>query len=310
MNVPPHELLRHAAPESPIRLFLLHGEDQSASAALARQLEAAFGPDSERVDLRGDSVRDQPSTLADEAASISLFGGARHVRVFPAGDEIAQAVATLLEAPVAGNPVIAIAGPLGKASKLLDAAAGHALAACCHNMPLKGERLVEEAVRLAGQEGVRMPRDIAASLADLCGGDRGILAREIEKLALYLDASPQSPKEASHQAIEAVGAESLSHSWPRLADLVFAGRPGEAAAELAVLDELGIADIPRLRSLAQRVMQLVEGGGRSHHSPPWLARAAERLLEAERTIKRPKSPGPVVADAEALALARAAAQSR
>ena len=102
-----------------IRFFLLHGPDDSGSRALARALGAAMGAETERVDLSGADLKGDPARLADEAASISMFGDRRWILVEPAGDEAAAALEALLEAPAAGNPVAVVAGALRPASKLL-----------------------------------------------------------------------------------------------------------------------------------------------------------------------------------------------
>ncbi len=69
------------APNPATRLYLLHGPDESGAAELAARLARALGPDAERVDLDMKALREQPGRLADEAASMSLFGGARYIRV-------------------------------------------------------------------------------------------------------------------------------------------------------------------------------------------------------------------------------------
>ena len=76
--------------------FLLHGPDQSGSRALARRIAAAMGAEAERIELSGAELRADPARLADEAASISLFGGARYILVEPAG--LGQALADDLQA--------------------------------------------------------------------------------------------------------------------------------------------------------------------------------------------------------------------
>src|SRR3546814_5614074 len=98
------------APSADILLFLLHGPDDAGSQALTKRLERAMGPDAERIDLDGAALKIDPARLADEAASISLFGGARWIRVTLAGDEALPAIEGLLQAAQAGNPVIAIGG--------------------------------------------------------------------------------------------------------------------------------------------------------------------------------------------------------
>src|SRR3546814_20909617 len=84
-----------------------------------------MGPDAERIDLDGAALKIDPARLADEAASISLFGGARWIRVTLAGDEALPAIEGLLQAAPAGHPVIAIGGTLKTSSKILKLALDH-----------------------------------------------------------------------------------------------------------------------------------------------------------------------------------------
>src|SRR3546814_1879050 len=79
-------------------MFLLHGPNVAGSQALTKRLERAMGPDAERIDLDGAALKIDPARLADEAASISLFGGARWIRVTLAGDEALPAIEGLLQA--------------------------------------------------------------------------------------------------------------------------------------------------------------------------------------------------------------------
>jgi len=66
---------------SDIRLYLLHGPDEAGARDIATRLARAMGPDAERVDLEPALLKSSPGRLADEAASLSLFGTARHIRI-------------------------------------------------------------------------------------------------------------------------------------------------------------------------------------------------------------------------------------
>ena len=65
------------------------------------------------------------------------------------------------------------------------------------------------------------------------GNDQAIVAQELQKLALYVDASPQSPKELDHEALDAVGADLHEGDVARLADLALSGELSRLADELA-----------------------------------------------------------------------------
>lgn len=108
-----------------IRFYLLYGPDEAGSQSLAKRLERAMGPQAERVDLDGATLKDDPARLADEAASFSMFGDKRWIRVSGMGEESVPALTALLEAEAAGNPVIAVAGALKATSKLVKLALEH-----------------------------------------------------------------------------------------------------------------------------------------------------------------------------------------
>ena len=193
------------AANGPVRFFLLYGPDEAGSAALARRLERAMGQEAERIDLDGSTLKADPARLVDEAASISLFGGRLWIRIQPAGDEIASAVASLLDADVAGNPVVALAGALKPSSPLVKLALDHKLALAHPSYVPDARDAAQIAETLAREAGLRLPRDLGRTLTISCSNDRSIMAQEIEKLALYLDAAPDRPAEASAVALDALG---------------------------------------------------------------------------------------------------------
>ena len=76
---------------------------------------------------------------------------------------------------------------------------------------------------------------MAARLAEACGNDQAIVAQELQKLALYVGAAPETPRELEHDAIDAVGADNAEGDFLRLADLALTGELDELAGELARL---------------------------------------------------------------------------
>jgi DNA polymerase-3 subunit delta len=83
----------------------------------------------------------------------------------------------------------------------------------------------------------------------------------LQKLALYIDASPQSPKELDHDAIDAVGADLPEGEVLHLADLALAGRVGDLAVELSNLPA-GAESIPVVRAVQRRLLQLAPARAR------------------------------------------------
>ena len=80
--------------------------------------------------------------------------------------------------------------------------------------------------------------------------------QELDKLALYVGASPQAPKELDHDAVDAVGAEMAGGDFLRLADLALGGRMDELLEELSRLPAGGSEAIPAVRSLQRRLLML------------------------------------------------------
>ena len=241
-------------PAESIRLYLFYGPDESQSRGHAERLLANLA--AERFAIAGAAVKADPALLADEAGAMSLFGGKRAIWVEPAGEEIAVGVEALLASPAGESAVIAIAGALRKTSALLKMAEASREALTYASYPLEGGDAEQMIVALGRTEGLRVERSVAARLAEACGNDRGIAAQELAKLATYLNATPNSPKDLHHDAVDAVGADLAEADLMRLADFALAGDVAGLAAELARQPQGGDA-ITVLRSLQRRLITVV-----------------------------------------------------
>lgn len=299
-------------PPADIRLYLLFGPDEAGALALAERLPRALGPEAERVDLDGATLRGDPARLADEAASLSLFGTARHIRVAPAGDESLAAVTALLEAERVGNPVVMIAPALKATSKVAKLALDSPLALALACYVPGADQLEGIAGEMAREQGLRLGAGVARRLAQAGGGDRAVMAREIEKLALYLDAAPERPAECDQEALDAVGADLGEAETGDVIEALVAAKPAALGEALQRLDEAGVSPIPWLRALARRLANLAEmkgeviaggdvagvmkrhrvffkeeaatGAALRRWSPQALARALTIVREAERAV--------------------------
>jgi DNA polymerase III subunit delta len=328
------------SPPDNIRLYLLYGPDEAGSRAQAKRLERAMGPGAERVDLDGATLKGDPARLADEAASTSLFGDKRHIRLTLSSDEAMAAIEALLEAPAAGNPVVVIAGALKPTSALLKRALADAAVMACANYPLEGENADKLAIAIASGLGVRLSPDVARAIVGAAAGDRAVMSQELEKLALYLDAAPERPTEGNMAAFDAISAGNGEGELSRLIDAVMDGQPALAAREMAVLEEEGVDGIALIRAMNKRVQlitrfaaevasgqsveNVMERAGKSlfwkdkmpvqrqlkRWAPARLATAADRLLAAERAIKAAGSAGTIFAASELITLARVAQRRR
>lgn len=324
------------APRPAIRLYLLHGPDEAGAAALAALLARAMGPGAERVDLDGATLKGDSARLADEAAAMSLFGDARHIRVTGVGEESLPALTALLQAERAGNPVVAIAPGVKSTAKIVKLALDSpaALAFACY--PPTGQDAERLAATLAGEQGLRLAPGVAPRLVEACGGDRAVLTREIEKLALFLDAAPDRPHELDHAALDAIGADLGEAETAGVVDALIDGRPEALGEELARLTQAGVSPIPWLRQIARRLIALsdmridmargepVDAVMKRHRvffreeaatahalrrwTPAMLASALDRVRAAERAVMAPGNAGGVLADEAMLGLARALAR--
>jgi DNA polymerase-3 subunit delta len=319
-----------------IRLYLLHGPDEAGAQEIAARLGRTMGPDAERVDLEPSYLKSNPGRLADEAASMSLFGTARHIRISGAGEECLEAFTLLLDAERAGYPVVAIAPSLKSTARVVKLALGapRAMSFACY-LPEGGDA-EKLAIAIAREQGLRTTGDSAARLASASGGDRAVMTRELEKLALYLDAAPERPRELDDAALDAVGADLGDAEMARAIEAAIDGRPDAVADELARLGEAGVSPIPVLRQLVRRLMTLAElraeidGGanpgqviervffreraatGRALRlwSAPKINDAIDRARQAERAIMASATAGNVLADSALVTVARMAARQR
>jgi DNA polymerase III subunit delta len=319
-----------------IRLFLLHGPDEAGAQELFERLARKMGPDAERIDLEPGTLRGDPGRLADEAASLSLFGGARYIRISGAGEECLNAATLLLDAETAGNPVVMIGPALRGTARLVKLAQGasRAMAYACY---VPDAREAAEIASLLGRErGLRLSSNAAQSIAAATAGDRSLIARELEKLALYLDASPEQPRDADGEAYEAIGAALGETEMSRAIDAAIDGRADLLGRELARLEEEGISPIPLLRQLVKRLMALADmqaeiaNGARAADlvervffreraatsralrawRPAALVAAIDRARSAERGVMASGTAGNILAQSAMLAVARMAARQQ
>lgn len=240
-------------PDPKVRFYLFHGPDEAQSSALGDRLVTALK--AAKHNVASGSLRVDPALLADEAGAIDMFGGAKVIWLQPAGEEIVAAVEALMDAPAAESPVVAIAGRLGKSSGLLKLAESHPLALSHISYELDArdaERLVAE---LARAEGLRPQSGVAARIAEGCANDRRMISQELAKLALYADASRDSPKDLGSDALDAIGAD-MGGDFLGIADLALAGDLRSLGEAMSRMDSSGKEAIPIIRSLQRRLLML------------------------------------------------------
>ncbi len=242
------------------RLFFFCGPDEAGASRAADGLVATLPDAGERVELAGGDLRADPARLGDEARSTSLFGGARHIVARVQGEEALEALRALVETQDAGGgeccPVIVIAtGATDKSrtARLLEKRKD-ALVAMFWPADL---RSVTAEVRTMGEAvGLRMADDLAQRLAAGARLDVRLARSEIEKLALYLDASAQSPRNVSPEDLDAIATVSEDSAIQPIVSAALSGDVGRLPRELARMRELSLNAVGIALALERRIAQL------------------------------------------------------
>ena len=292
------------------------GPDEAGASMAANELAAMLPDPGERIEFTGAELRADPARLGDEARSTSLFGDARHIWVRASGEDALGALETLIATADAGAgaacPVIVVAtGATDKSrtAKLLEKRKDAAVAM----FYAPDLAAVTQAVRAMGDAaGVHLGGELAERTARAANLDVRLAQSEIDKLALYLDASPQAPRRADAAAIDAIGAPCEDDGFAPLVDAVLGGDAARLGPELHRMRELSLNPVGTLLAFERRAALLAKIAARgaarapspddlkrlgvfwkdipavSHQAAIWrgarLARLADRLVDLHRRL--------------------------
>lgn len=243
-------------------LFFFCGPDEAGASAAAEKVVAALPDPGERIELSGADLKRDPAFLGDEARSGSLFGDTRHIYVRATGDEAHDALKTLIETGEAGSgdaaPVIVVATSAtdkSRTAKLLENRAD-ALVGMFYAPDLMN---VAGSVRvMADAAGLRLGGDLAERIARAAGLDVRLAQSEVDKLALYVGADPQSPTSASVEDYAQIGASTEEDGFQPLVNAVLGGETGKLSRELHRMRELGLNPVGLLLAIERRATQLAQ----------------------------------------------------
>lgn len=202
--------------------------------------------------LSGDMVRQDPARLADEAASISLFGGKRVIRVREAGDALTKTLEFVLDRPGGDALIVIEAGDLGRGSslrKLAEAAANAAAIVCYADGPRELAGLIRDSL---GQSRIQVTDEAIAYLVGNLGENRLVTRQEIDKLTLLAGPGGRIGLE---EAIASVGNSSLLAIEDVIYDLL-EGNAGAVEAALSRLFLEGESAVGILRSALRHAQRL------------------------------------------------------
>ncbi len=318
------------------RVVLLHGSDAGLireRATLLTRLVAGSVDDPFRV---VDLPRDRAGDLGSEMAASSLTGGRRVIRLRDATDQATEPVKRLLLAPGPGFAVIE-AGELPARSKLRTLLEGvpDAVTIACY--PADGRSRADAIRALLEENDISAEPDALTWLGANLGGDRALMRREIEKLAIAIGGTGAADLAAVRESVGDLAGLSLD-------DALFAASSGDVVGTDRALDRAaaeGAAAVQIVRAAASHFQRLhlaslaVARGispsdavkasrppifyqrvqSFTHAVSCWpadtIARALASLGEAERLCKRSGVPADLVARNAVVGLAlRGAALAR
>ena len=236
------------------------------------------------ADLSADLLKKDPARLADEAASISMFGGRRVVRVRDAVDGLADLFDGFLAAHKGDTLVVVEAGDLTKASalrKLFEAAKTAGAVECSDDRPEDAAKLIKETL---AEFGWKIEPEALAYLSEALSLDRRLLRSELEKLTLYLGLGQPSSTVTRAQAQNLIG-DSGSVEADEIADAVVAGDLRALDLLIAKAADAGISwtgVVGAALRLFQRLAAFSESGGGGFSSSPYGQRLAAQLRNWDR----------------------------
>ncbi len=263
------------------KIFLFCGPDEAAAADAAHTIAGLLENPGERVDLAGGDLRRDPVLLGDEARSNSLFGDSRHIVVRCAGDESHDAVANLLSGEAEPCPVLIVATGATDKSRTAKLLADRPDALVAMFYPPDLRSLAATIRERAGKEGVKLNDEMATRIASAAGLDIRLALSEVTKLALYLDAAPERPREATPAALDAIGAVHEDDGFAALVDVVLGGRVDRLAGELRRMREGQLNPVGVLLAFERRAAQLAQLAAKLGPRGDVSA-----LLEAEKGARR------------------------
>jgi DNA polymerase-3 subunit delta len=264
-----------------LRVFFFCGPDEAGAQEAAGQVIALLDPAGERVEMAGADLRRDPVRLGDEARSTSLFGDKRYIYVRANGDEAAEAVEILLSGEAEPCPVLIVATGATDKSKTFKLLADRKDGLATMFWPPDVKSVAGTVRTICDQKGVRIDGALAERIARAAGLDLRIARSEIEKIALYLDASAETPRSADAAVLDAIGASTEEEGFMPLVNAVLGGEAGKLQGELARMRELSLNPVGVLLAVERRVAQLAALAAKLGPSGD-----VRSLIEVEKSARR------------------------
>lgn len=232
-----HEVDSYLARPLAHRIVLLYGPDRglvserakSAAAATKIPLDDAFSV----IKLDVAAIQSDPARLADEALTVSMFGGERLVWIKDAGNEknLVDSLKTLAADPPSAATILIEADDLKPSSglRLLAENSNAAIALPCYADDARSlDALIDRTMAAAG---LNISLDARMLLKSCLGGDRLATLSELEKLILYC----RGQKRIETADVEAAIGDVSSTGADELVDAMLAGNVNQLDAAFAAM---------------------------------------------------------------------------
>ena len=212
-------------PDPYFRIILVYGPDKGLVSERVKILAAQTGISADdpfsTIIMEADVVDSDPGRLADEAKTISMFGGQRLIWIKNAGTQkgLTEAVKLLVAEPPSDALVLMEAGDLkkGAALRTLVEGASPAMALPCYSDDGRGvESIIDD---MLGRDGLKIDMDARQALKGSLGGDRLATRSELEKLCLYVAGTGRVTLEDVRNSVGDVS----SNSYDDVSDAVLSG---------------------------------------------------------------------------------------
>lgn len=243
-------------PPEGTQAFLVYGPDTGlvteTGKKLADKLASATTEPGDILRLDEADLDSDPDRLPVELRTVSMFGGAKIVRLRFGPKINPDALADFLDGEPIEGRLIVEAGDLKKTAKLrkLFEASKCAAALPCYSDNSRGlDSLVDEVLRDAN---LQISPDAKGTLVSLLGADRALSRNEIEKLALY--AADQD--KITIDDVRAIVGDASEMALDRIVRAAFTGNAGAAVREFDRTVGAGQAAQSVLLALQRHVLRL------------------------------------------------------
>jgi DNA polymerase III subunit delta len=174
-----------------MNFFLVHGNDEGLIRERARGIVTSLlGGDADPMRLirfDGDALAREPGALAEEADSVSMFGGSRAIWIQAQSRDLTPALEPLLKVPPRDCAIVVEAGSLKKGAALRSAFEKMNNGASIECYPDERRTIAALIDAQAQQAGLSLAPDVRDYLVSFLGSDRMSTRGEIAKLMLYAE---------------------------------------------------------------------------------------------------------------------------